>query len=38
MRFGMCLGTLGVIGGHLYQIWELYGNPREVIGGCLYKV
>ena len=25
MRFGKCMGTLG---GHLYDVWKLYGVPR----------
>ena len=38
MRFGKCMGTLGVMGGHLYEVWVVYGDPREVIGGHLYEV
>ena len=25
MRFGKCMGT---IVGHLYEVWEVYGDPR----------
>ena len=32
MRFGKCMGTVGVIGGRLYEVWEVYGDPRGVIG------
>ena len=28
MKFVKCMETLGVKGGHLYKIWEVYGNPR----------
>ena len=28
MRFGKCKGPLGVIGGHLYEVWGVYGHPR----------
>ena len=23
---GKCMGTLGVVGGHLYELWEVYGD------------
>ena len=29
---------MGVIGGHLYEVWEVYGDPMGVIGCRLYKV
>ena len=35
MRFGKCMGA---IGGHLYEVWEVYGDPMGVIGGLLYEV
>ena len=28
MRFGKCMGVLG---GHLYKVWEVYGGPKGVI-------
>ena len=34
MRLGKCMG---VIGGHLYEVWEVYGYPLGVIGGHLYE-
>ena len=34
----MCGDPMGVIGGHLYEVWEVYGNPMGVIGGHLYEV
>ena len=27
-----------VIGGHLYEVWEVYGDPMEVIDDRLYEV
>ena len=33
MTFGKCMG---VIGGRLYEVWEVYGNPMGAIGGRLY--
>ena len=33
MRFGKYMGTLGVIVGHLFEVWEVYGDPRLVIMG-----
>ena len=27
-----------VIGGRLYEVWEVYGDPMGVIGGHLYEV
>ena len=36
--FGQFVGTLGVIGGHLYEVWEVYGDPMGVIGGHMYEV
>ena len=38
MRFEKCMGSLWVIGGHLYEVLEVYGVPMGVIGGCLYEV
>ena len=38
MKFGKCMGTFGVIGGRLYEVWEVYGDPMGVIGVCLYEV
>ena len=29
---------MGVIGGQLYQVWEVYGDPMGVKGGQLYEV
>ena len=29
MRFGEPMGT---IGSHLYEVWEVYGDPMGVIG------
>ena len=28
----------GGIGGHLYEVWEVYGDPRGVIGGRIYEI
>jgi len=28
MKFGKCMGTLGVIEGRLYAVWEVYGDLR----------
>ena len=28
----------GVIGGRLYEVWEVYGDTMGVIGGHLYEV
>ena len=28
----MCGDPMGVIGGHLYEVWEEYGDPRGVMG------
>ena len=36
--FGKFIGTLGVIGGHLYEVWVVYGDPLGVIRGRLYEV
>ena len=35
---GSVWGPLGVIVGHLYEIWEVYGDPIGVIRGHLYEV
>ena len=32
MRFWKCMGTLGVIWGRLYEVWEVYGDPRGSYG------
>ena len=29
---------MGVIEGHLYEVWEVYGDPMGAIGGRLYEV
>ena len=29
---------MGVIGGRLYEVWEVYGDPMGVIRGRLYEV
>ena len=29
---------MGVIGGRLYEVWEVYEDPMGVIGGRLYEV
>ena len=29
---------MGVIGGHLDEVWKVYGDPIGAIGGCLYEV
>ena len=29
---------MGVIRGHLHEVWEVYGDPIWVIRGCLYAV
>ena len=26
-------GHIGVIGGRLYEVWEVYGDPVRLIGG-----
>ena len=28
---------MGVIGGRLYEVWEVYGDPMGVIRGRLYE-
>ena len=33
MRFRKCMGTLGGHRGRLYEVWELYGDPRGVVYG-----
>ena len=38
MRFGKCMGTLGGHWGHLYEVWEVYGDSGGIIGGCFYDV
>ena len=38
MRFGKCMGTLGGLRSRLYEIWDVYGHPRWVIGGRLYDL
>ena len=35
MRFEKCMET---IGGHLYEVWEVYWDLRGVIRGRLYEV
>ena len=32
---GSVWGPFRVIGGRLYEVWEVYGDPMEVIGGRL---
>ena len=32
MRFGKCMGTIGVIRGRLCKVWEVYGDPRRSKG------
>ena len=34
---GSVWGPKGVIGGRLYEVWEVYGEPMGVIGGLLYE-
>ena len=38
MRFGKYMGTVRVIGGRLYEVWDVYGEPRGVIEACLYVI
>ena len=39
MRFGKCMGPKGIIGDLLYEIWEVYKDPRGGVIGCrLYEV
>ena len=34
------MGTLGAKGRHVYEVWEVYGDPHGpwVVGGRLYRV
>ena len=32
MRFGKCMGTLGVIKCLLYEVWEVFWVPKRIIG------
>ena len=35
MRFGKCMGSLGVIGGRLYEVLKVYGDPRGIKGSFI---
>ena len=28
MKFGKCMGTIGVLKGRLYEVLEVYGDPK----------